>query len=784
MTTPSHKSSMSVSGTNLIPPGSSPVTKQRRMTAPSLPPPPSPLNLPEPVYGHRRPPSPLRQAVTVNPDTGEISEDGSNSGEDEDWNNRPMSPSVAQFAANFAQRVGSLVTNMSQQSLNHLPTDAELEAEAERQREKSRREAERILSREAETKRLEQRVLDMLESTNSRTGFTPPPPLSDTTPGTPPSPSNSQKEGGWWAVAKSRLTPTKEPLTPAQQIIQDTKAREKELEKEKKELEKERKEAEKEMKKQYKKQEKQRSKEWPSSPENKFEDPAFANLGVPAGPPRQMSASPSPMRAGSSNTPSLAPSPLRTLSNDGNASPSRQAPPLYAQFNSQGTLDVPGTLLVIAQRFEKLERWTVGHVRALEERMDDVEKWLVDKEKEREKEPTSVKPVVPQQTGDLSTFEALREVRDELAEVQGRIGELGREMAKLVTSPNNLSSGPSRTPASLGRAPSTSSSIAVRSISSQVSTAPRQLTPPRNKEQTSTPVSSPPASASRTRLPYPTGDYATPPDSVLLHQGPFSPPNSPPSSLNPASQNRQGISGLPADSSSPTESSGLPRSTSPLSMSDSTSSLPAPTSSSSQRPSSVSPTPRKRNTVSSAAATKKINDAVFFSTSPLNDQDDTTDGEESDDFYNDETIGKAAARTAGLTINKINKNTSAKSRRESISPTTSPTNSPSSNSKRARPQSMYIGSAASQQNLTSMTTAPLHSRMRSRSTDRFGLGISDMGATVSTPNLNGKFVDPLLVRKQTKEALANGTPVPPKAMTGRPKVPVGQLVAFFDQEKS
>ena len=31
------------------------------------------------------------------------------------------------------------------------------------------------------------------------------------------------------------------------------------------------------------------------------------------------------------------------------------------------------TILVIARRFEKLEKWTVGHVHALEERMSDVE---------------------------------------------------------------------------------------------------------------------------------------------------------------------------------------------------------------------------------------------------------------------------------------------------------------------------------------------------------------------------------------------------------------------------
>ena len=41
---------------------------------------------------------------------------------------------------------------------------------------------------------------------------------------------------------------------------------------------------------------------------------------------------------------------------------------------------------MIAKRFEKLEKWAVGHVRALEDRRNDVERWLVDKEAEKEKE--------------------------------------------------------------------------------------------------------------------------------------------------------------------------------------------------------------------------------------------------------------------------------------------------------------------------------------------------------------------------------------------------------------
>lgn len=703
---------------------------------------------------------------------------------------------MAQFAANFAQRVGSLMSNMSNNRSGHLPTDEELEAEAERERERTRREAERILSREAESKRLEERVLAMLDSDMRRT-LTPPAPIGSSS--TPPSPSGSNKEGkSWFSAVKDKLTPTKEPLTPAQLIIHETKAREKEILKEEKKLEKEKKEVEKEMKKITKKQSKQRSGDWPSSPEGKFNDPAFLNLQPPPPvqpPMRQMTSSPgssSPARQ-NSMPPSLAPSPMR---NDaGSSSPSRHGPPLYAQFNGDGALDFPATLLTIAGRFEKLEKWTVGHVRALEERMDDVERWLVEKEKEKETQGTA-SGITMQRTGEPATLEAaVGELRDELAEVQGRIGELGREMAKMVTAPGNLSSGPSRHSASVGRAPSASSSVAVRSISSQVSTAPRTSTPPK-KDHTTSPVTTPsvPSTSSRTRLPYPTGDYATPPDSTLLNQGAFSPPNSPPSSAS----RRVSVSGLPANSdyfaSAGNSPSGLPtsRPTSPPS-------LQPP-----ERPDphrhSVSPTPRKRYTVALGGPIMSASDrgrdrdveraatprsrsssrdfsAVPLSTSPISFSTslDTTD--ESDTGGNDETIGKTAARRSGLTIPKFRGQESDRASQPSPSP------APASQ-RRARPVSMYSTPASSMQNLAAPAPVrPLNTRLRSRSrsTDKFG---SDTSLSVPPTPTSGRFVDPLLVRKQTKEAEASGAPPPPKVMPGRPKVPIGQLVAYFNQEKA
>ena len=74
---------------------------------------------------------------------------------------------------------------------------------------------------------------------------------------------------------------------------------------------------------------------------------------------------------------------------------------------------------------------------------------------------------------------------------------------------------------------------------------------------------------------------------------------------------------------------------------------------------------------------------------------------------------------------------------------------------------------------------PLNVRLRSRSTDRF-----NGSGTLSDAPGTGKFVDPLVARRQAKlEAQLSAGPPPPKALVGKKKVPVGELVAFFDQEK-
>ena len=132
----------------------------------------------------------------------------------------------------------------------------------------------------------------------------------------------------------------------------------------------------------------------------------------------------------------------------------------------------------------------------------------------------------------------IRDLLDEVVELQGRLGELGREMAKIATAPNNLSAGPKTQSAvvSVSVEPHTTSSIVTHShptssIATQLTGSPSgPSTPVHHPRLSSTAAresTSPPMTSKRresgTRLPYPTGDYASPPDT-------FSPSNSPPSS--------------------------------------------------------------------------------------------------------------------------------------------------------------------------------------------------------------------------------------------------------------
>ena len=702
-----------------------------------------------------RPPSPLRNGYV--PDTftgieghGDAGDDDDEDDDEDDTNWRSPSPtsSVSQFAANIAQRVGSFVGSMGTRS-SPLPTDAELEAEAERERDRSRREAERILTQEAEERRLvEERVLAMMHNSRSDSpkSLPPPPARAQTLPNTP-SPSASQKESGpsWWTAAKNRLTPTKEPLTPAQQIIQEAKAREKD-----------------------KKSSKGKEKEWPSSAQSKHQDPAYLNLTIPAAPPQRRPppsspSSPTPSRPQSSGPPMLTPSPMRS-STASSTSPSNEPPLLYAQFNAQGTLDIPGTLLAIAKRFEKLEKWTVSHVRALEDRMSDVEKWLVEKEKEKQSTQES-----QAQESQARILGDVRIVRDEVTELQGRVGQLGRELAKLATSPETLSAAPSsQTAPVLEPAPTATPQVA-RPLPDIVPQTPR-LGSTTARQSTSPPMTS--TKSSRTRLPYPSGDYAPPSDAVV------SPSPSSPSSVHSATRP---ISGLPPAGLG-THQQPPSTTTSPNGQTSTQTALPVPKSTA-RRPQDISPTPRKRYTVALGGPITNPSELSSWereprSRSPLprhrltdddgnSNNDDDDDSEDHKDVFQDETIGKSAAARLAQAANG-NKNTKT---------STSPQSSPPA--PRIRAQSVYGLSSLHSQSLAAPAPNPL--RLRTRSTERIGLGFldNDMHSLVS-PSSGNRFIDPLVIRKQEKEKEAVKIAMPAPA---RGKVAVNQLVAFFDGDK-
>ena len=719
------------------------------------------------------------------------SEDGSND-EDDDPANWQRSPSPASsashLAASFVQRVNAFVGGIVPKSPGGSLTDAELEAEAERERDRSRREAEAILTKEAQQRKLvEERVLAMMETTKS---LPPPPSRSQTTVPNPPSPSNSQKESSWWSQAKSKLTPTKEPLTPAQQVIIDAKARDKEKKGS---------------------SSKGKGKEWPTNGQSKFNDPAFANLNIPVAPPQRrpvpsLSSSPTPSRPSLTNMPpNLTPSPMRTIDSI-SSSPSREAPPIYAQFNPQGTLDVSGTLLAIATRFEKLEKWTIGHVRALEDRMNNVERWLADKERDKEDEAS-----MKEENKEISLQE-LQEIREEVSELQGRFGELGREMAKLATAPSNLSNGPKSETISASTAPQTISSVVVQQNTETI--LPSTPHHPRLSSTTAVESTSPPIASTKTpsgtRLPYPQGDYTSPPDL-------FSPTNSPPGSINTAARTRPVQvpdfpstdlpSSIPPSISSSTPSSAdtasyfgghtLP----PKSLTDNISpsntrigngsGLPLPRFAT-QRQTSISPTPRKRYTValgspvvspdelSSNAADPprragtpksftRPQSSTFFSSS-------TRDGDENIDLGGDERIGKSTSARVM---------TSEKGDYKMANPSSPPPN------RRLRTQSAYGFSNIAGSNTMGApgggdgntngmpSVAPLKFKLRSKSTERLNSGGGTGDGMVSALGGGTKFIDPLILRKKSREsvkAIAMPKPVG--------KVPIGQLVAFFDGDKN
>jgi len=181
---------------------------------------------------------------------------------------------------------------------------------------------------------------------------------------------------------------------------------------------------------------------------------------------------------------------------------------------------------------------------------------------------------------------------------------------------------------------------------------------------------------------------------------------------------------------------------------------------------------------------------VSRATSGRDDDDDDYESE----FGSEDTIGKsAAARLANSRILG-----GGGRRGDYKEPSESP--SPLSN-RRLRTQSAYGFSsiaASSSPNIlsnmynstsTAMTTgvpsvAPLKPKMRSKSTERLNpsnkTGDGMANTSLLTGASGGKFVDPLVLRRQSKDSLMSKPIAMPKPVG---KIPIGQLVAFFDGDK-
>ncbi|CEL54898.1 hypothetical protein RSOLAG1IB_07390 [Rhizoctonia solani AG-1 IB] len=488
------------------------------------------------------------------------------------------------------------------------------------------------------------------------------------------------------------------------------------------------------------------------------------------------------------------------------------APPLYAQFTQAGALDVPLTLLTVARRFEKLEKWTVGHVRALEERMKDVERYLVDKDAKadavgkeisalktgiqdirrnmeslRESIPPPAPPPQPQPqpqpfminppstparrgqpsdadsarmramsstsassyatalsalNGELSNAAAVRTSVISLGSVEEDGIDVRPSVAEVVTpiaSRQPLPQAPSTSTStsSLGSPPSDSTSRASltsprasgsssREFKPVVPSTAKDFTPPPPLDRlslTGSQPQSPPSGGPRSRLPYPTGDYTSNGQSVSPLSATAAQFPMPPGASN-STMTLSATAPLSIDKEKQKEREDTP--------------LAPP--SRGQRAESVSPTPRKRYTVALSGGDQNQRQASL------------------------------PTQTAVFTTAP-----------NSVS-------SPSSSSGRSRSQSTY---STAPQPPPSPSPASGSNRLRravSSSTDGGLASVyaqtedwEDVRGKVLTPRIGEpKFVDPLVIRRKGAGKEVGSKPLPG---AGRGKVPISQLVKFFDGDK-
>ncbi|KZO99151.1 hypothetical protein CALVIDRAFT_534700 [Calocera viscosa TUFC12733] len=379
---------------------------------------------------------PHRRALYLPPSgSPEGSESGDEYGlEDQPWGEHHLPP--AQRGAGAGGIMGAVASLVAGRRL----TDDE---EALRAREESRREAERILAlergrmasqsaSELERQDMEDEVLRMLGTPSKSPRALPPTtgpatPSGATTPGgtpmTPGTPKSSNGNPGWWTAAKARLTPSKaeREMTPAQMVVAE--ARGGKLRKQRSssvgasDREREGREGKGRTSWFSPRSSESPGKEWPAKGEKKYDDPAFALLGGSAGggrislngPPttgpqpeggaraRTQSLPPRAQAQGHLSAPGTPHGPPTTHAHSQQPSMHSAASPApsflsslapgggpgrspYLSHLPSGALNMPDSLLSMASRLEKLERWTVAHVRALEERMREVEEYIVGRE--------------------------------------------------------------------------------------------------------------------------------------------------------------------------------------------------------------------------------------------------------------------------------------------------------------------------------------------------------------------------------------------------------------------
>ncbi|CAE6535062.1 unnamed protein product [Rhizoctonia solani] len=497
---------------------------------------------------------------------------------------------------------------------------------------------------------------------------------------------------------------------------------------------------------------------------------------------------------------------------------SDDAPPLYAQFTPAGALDVPLTLLTVARRFEKLEKWTVGHVRALEERMKDVERYLVDRETKsdsvgkeitalktgiqdlrrtmetlREAVPPAAPPPQPQPQTQPQSFLAnpstparrippadadarIRHMSSTsassyataLSALNGELSNAGGVRTSVISLGSVEADGIDTRPSvaevvtpmavrqPLPPAPSTSASTSSfgspidstsltsltsprpsgsssREFKPVVPSAAKDFTPPPPLNRVSSfdgiRPTSPPSGGLRYRLPYPTGDYTSNGQSVSpLSATAASFPMPPGTAISGSTLTLSGTAPLSIGKEKQKEKDETP--------------LAPPLN---QRAESVSPTPRKRYTVALSGG--------HDNQRPVSLPTQT-----------------AVFTTAPLSIPES-------------------TRSPPSSTGRSRSQSTY--STAPSQPPPSPSPASGSNRLRravSSSTDGGLASVfaqtedwEDVRDKVLSPRLGEpKFVDPLVIRRKGAGKEAGSKPMPG---AGRGKVPISQLVKFFDGEK-